>query len=122
MKIRGIPMISLFIGFFAISIGAVFAVMLIIVNSTIDREYRSEIAAKNGLVARSAAREAGTFLDSYFGALAVVAARPSARTASPRCWRAWASASRRGRRPACVPPRTPRAARWSARSASPASA
>jgi two-component sensor histidine kinase len=80
MRIRGIPMISLFIGFFALIIAAAFAVMLINVSSTIDREYRSEIAAKNGLVARSAAREVGTFLDSYFGALAVLAADPSAET------------------------------------------
>jgi two-component sensor histidine kinase len=73
-------MISLFIGLFALSIAAAFAVMLINVNSTIDREYRSEIAAKNGLIARSAAREAGTFIDSYFGALAVVAADPRPET------------------------------------------
>jgi hypothetical protein len=80
MKSLGIPTIYLIIAFFAIMIAASFAVMLIIVNTTIDRDYRSEIAARNGLAARSAARELGSFLDSNFDALAIVAADPRAET------------------------------------------
>jgi two-component sensor histidine kinase len=80
MKGRGISIIVVLIGFLALSVSAAFVAMAFEVNSTIDREYRSEIAAKNGLVARSAAKEAGTFLDSYVGALSVTASDPSAET------------------------------------------
>jgi two-component sensor histidine kinase len=80
MKGRGISIVVVLIGFLALSVSAAFVAMALEVNSTIDREYRSEIVAKNGLVARSAAKEAGTFLDSYVGALSVVASDPSADT------------------------------------------
>jgi two-component sensor histidine kinase len=58
---------------------AVLAVSLVIftrITSTIDRGLRDEIVERNGIVARSVARETGVFLDSYFHAIAVLASRP----------------------------------------------